>query len=352
MESTIIILLAFLLVLVTFLIWRVSFSSGGKERLEAILNEKFIAFSDSIRQTMDTTRQEVEKSKDFLSENARKTLEHISVMNKAVGSLLSQQEKAEKLGQSLEYLLQAPKLRGSYGETVLEEMLERILPNKAMWERQYTIEGGEKVDCVVKYKDVVIPIDSKFPKEDYQKYISSTSDEERKRHWSNYEKALKTEINSIKEKYIKPERGTTEFALLFIPSESIYYETIAEKNYLGDPCQIYEYATERKVVPVSPNTFYAFLHVVMLGVRNIEIAREAKKLQEALSKVEKDFGQFYGQFERIGKALDAASKAYQTGSGHVQRFKKNLDSTLKLDTDFQLEAEAGSKERIGESALR
>ncbi|MFQ5952287.1 MAG: DNA recombination protein RmuC, partial [Candidatus Omnitrophota bacterium] len=236
----------------------------------------------------------------------------------------------------------APKLRGNYGETVLEEMLERILPNKAMWERQYPIEGGEKVDAVVKYKDVVVPIDSKFPKEDYQKYISAREAGEKKEHWANYEKALKTQINSIKEKYVKPEKGTTEFALLFIPSESIYYETIAEKNYLGDPCQIYEYATDRRVIPVSPNTFYAFLQVVMLGIRNIEIAKEARKLQESLSRVEKDFGLFYKKFELIGKSLESASKAYETGEGHVQRFKKNLDSTLKLDEHFQIEVEGES----------
>ena len=95
-------------------------------------------------------------------------------------------------------------------------------------------------------------------------------------HHQDYEKALKVQINSIRDKYVKPEKGTTEFALLFIPSESIYYETIAEKNYMGDPCQINEYATKNKVIPVSPNTFYAFLNVVMLGIRNIEIVKEAK----------------------------------------------------------------------------
>ena len=246
------------------------------------------------------------------------------------------------IGQSLEYLLQAPKLRGNYGETILEEMLERILPNKAMWERQYAIEGGEKVDAVIKYKDVIVPIDSKFPKEDYQKYLAASDPREKKEHWANYERALKTQINSIKEKYVKPEKGTTEFALLFIPSESIYYETIAEKNYLGDPCQINEYATDRKVIPVSPNTFYAFLQVVILGIRNIEIAKEARKLQESLAKVERDFGLFYKKFEIIGKSLDSASKAYETGDGHVQRFKRSLDSTLKLDERFQGEVESGA----------
>ena len=218
-------------------------------------------------------------------------------------------------------------------------MLERILPNKGMWERQYTIEGGEKVDAVVKYRGLVVPIDSKFPRDDYQKYLATSDPSVKKTHWANYERALKTQINSIKDKYIKPEKGTTEFALLFIPSESIYYETIAEKNYMDEPSQVQEYARERHVIPVSPNTFYAFLQIIITGIRNIEIVKEARKLQESLVKVEKDFESFYKKFEIIGKSLENASKAYEVGDGHVKRFKKNLDSTLKLDKEFQSDAE-------------
>ena len=342
MEIIILILLTFLIILAVAIFLRMHTSSSVDDKVESVMSEKLNVFSDKIRETMDNTRREVEQSKDVLSRNTIDTLKHIKSMSDTVGNLVRQQEKAQQLGQSLEYLLQAPKLRGNYGETILEEMLERILPNKAMWERQYAIEGGEKVDAVIKYKDVIVPIDSKFPKEDYQKYLAASDPREKKEHWANYERALKTQINSIKEKYVKPEKGTTEFALLFIPSESIYYETIAEKNYLGDPCQINEYATDRKVIPVSPNTFYAFLQVVILGIRNIEIAKEARKLQESLAKVERDFGLFYKKFEIIGKSLDSASKAYETGDGHVQRFKRSLDSTLKLDERSQGEVESGS----------
>jgi DNA recombination protein RmuC len=345
MEIAVIALLLILTFLVASLIWRTRSGSERKTHLESVLNEKFLDFSDRIHKTMSSTRREVEQSKDILSKNAIKTLEHINNMSKTVTDLVSQQEKAQQLGQSLEYLLQAPKLRGNYGEIILEEMLDRILP-RGIWEKQYSIGGAEKVDAVVKYKDVVIPIDSKFPKEDYQKYLSAKDPGEKKTHWANYERALKTQINSIREKYIKPEKGTTEFALLFIPSESIYYETIAEKNYLGDPCQINEYATERKVIPVSPNTFYAFLHVIMLGIRNIEIVRDAKKLQESLVKIERDFKLFYNKFETIGKSLENAAKAYETGDGHMQRFRKNLEVTLKLDKSFQVEdnTDAGSEQ--------
>ncbi len=334
MDIAIVVLLILLVGSVFYLIWKMHSSEG--KGVESLLNEKFIYFSDRIRQTMDSTRQEVENSKDVLSKNALETLKHISGMNETVATLVNQQKKAEDLGQSLEYLLQTPKLRGNYGEVVLEEMLERALP-QGVWERQYTIEGGEKVDAVIKYRDVVVPIDSKFPKDDYQKYLSASDPAEKRTHWSNYEKALKVQINSIKDKYVKPEKGTAEFALLFIPSEAIYYETIAEGNYLDDPCQIYEYARSRNVVPVSPNTFYAFLQVIILGIRNIEITKDAKKLQELLSKIEKDFGQFYKKFEMVGQSIEKASEAYRVGDGHVQRFKRNLDSTLKLDDNFQVE---------------
>jgi DNA recombination protein RmuC len=314
-----------------FVAFKARDNSDRRSEITAVLNEKFIEFSRDIREAMDNARREMAGSKDAISENGRRTLEHINNVNQTVRDLVLQQEKAEKLGQSLEYLLQAPKLRGNYGETILEEMLERVLPSKGMWERQYSIDGTEKVDAVVKYRDVVIPIDSKFPRDDYQKYISSSDAASRKAHWSNYEKALKVQINSISEKYVKPEKGTSEFALLFIPSEAIYYETIAERNYIDEPCLIYEYARDRKVVPVSPNTFYAFLQVIIMGVRNIEVAKEAKKLQESLAKIEKDFELFYKKFELIGRSLENASGAYSTGENHAKRFKKDLGAAINMD---------------------
>jgi len=334
MEIALFLLLLVVTGLVAFVIWHLHSSGGRKEQLESVLNQRLTDFSEKIRQAMDTTRQEVERSKDAVSSGTIKTLEHLKEMQSVVGSLAKQQEKAQELGKSLEYLLQTPKLRGNYGETILEEMLEKVLP-KGIWERQYAIDGQEKVDAVVKYKDVVVPIDSKFPRDDYQKYLSEKDPAERQKWWSEYEKALKVQINSIKDKYIKPEKGTTEFALMFIPSEAIYYETIAEKNHLGEPCQIYEYAAQRKVIPVSPNTFYAFLNVIILGIRNVEIAKEARKLQGILSKVEKDFDFFYNNFEDIGKALDKAARSYNTGRGQVQRFKKNLDAALKFELTHQ-----------------
>jgi DNA recombination protein RmuC len=251
-------------------------------------------------------------------------------VGEAIQKLTQQQDEAQRLGQSLKDLLQAPKLRGTYGEVILEELLDRVLP-KGIWERQYSISGGEKVDCVIKFRNVVVPIDAKFPRDDYMRYVDAESTEDRVTHWRAFEEAVRKQIVSIKTKYVKPENGTSEFALMFIPSEAIYYETIAEKNHLGSPSRIQEYAQEHHVFPVSPNTFYAFLQVVVLSIRNVEIISGAKELQQGLAELQKSFDFFYSKHEEIGRRVTQASEAYRLGNDHVERYKRRLDTTLQLE---------------------
>ncbi|NQT22690.1 MAG: DNA recombination protein RmuC [Candidatus Omnitrophica bacterium] len=309
------------------------------EKIQSMMNEKFIAFQSSIYNTMENTRREVESSKNIISDHAIKTLDTIKDMGSTIEKIMQQQKEAQDLGNSLKYLLQTPKLRGSYGEEILEELLDKVLQKGIFWERQYSIEGGERVDAVIKYKDVIIPIDAKFPREIYDKYLNAEDDEDKKRSWKAYEDGLKVQINSIKSKYIKPEKGTSDFALMFIPSESIYYETIAEKNFMGQPSEIYEYARTNKVIPVSPNTFYAFLQLMIMGIRNLGIIKSAKKLQEALVRIERNFRLFYNKYEEMGSSIQKAQNAYKTGDAHIKRFKDNIESTIKLELKDQPELE-------------
>ncbi len=256
-------------------------------------------------------------------------------IGQAIQKLTAQQEEAQKLGQSLKDLLQAPKLRGTYGEVILEEMLDRVLP-VGIWQRQYTIDHGAIVDCVVKYRDVVVPIDAKFPRVDYIRYMESESKDDRSIHWKAFEDAVRRQIMHISTKYVKPEKGTSDFALMFIPSEAIYYETIAENNYIGEPSRIFDFAQTHHVLPVSPNTFYAFLQIVLLSIRNVEIIANARKLQDGLLDMQKSFQFFYGKHEDLGKRLDQMSESYRIGSDHLERYKRRLDNTLQLD-DWQTE---------------
>ena len=284
----------------------------------------------SVAQNIDASLTGIEQAKGVISDHAVKTMQSINQLGTSLFKLVQQQEEAQRLGQSLKDLLQAPKLRGSYGEAILEEMLDRVLP-QGIWERQYAIDGRETVDCVIKYRDVVVPIDAKFPRDDYIRYMEASSAEEKTGFWKEFERTIRTKITSIESKYVKPERGTSEFALMFIPSEAIYYETIAEKNHLGMPSTILEYAQEHHVLPVGPNTFYAFLQVVFIGLRSVEIVTKAKRIQEGLSSLQRSFELFYRKHEEIGKGIDRAAEAYRVGSGHVDRYKRRLDDALQLE---------------------
>jgi len=330
METIIVILLLALIGLVVGLFFKAIKGESLGDKVNAALNDRFSGFQENIHNSIETARREVEMSKNIISDHAVKTLDTIKSMGITVEKMLKQQEEAQELGNSLKYLLQTPKLRGSYGEEILEEMLDRVLP-KGLWEKQYALEGQERVDAVVKYKDIIIPIDAKFPREIYEKYLNALDGEEKKRSWKEYENGLKIQINSIRQKYIKPDKKTSDFAIMFIPSESIYYETIAEKNYLGDPCAIYEYARSNNVVPVSPNTFYAFLQIIIMGIRNLDIIKSAKELQEALVKIDRNFRHFYAKYEEIGSSIEKAHVAYKKGDVHIKRFRGNVESTLKLE---------------------
>ena len=298
--------------------------------VKASLKDDFLNFQTNINQSLNMTTQGVQGAKDVISDRAIQSSNQMKDMEKTIQKLIQQQEEAQSLGQSLKDLLQAPKLRGNYSEAILEEMLERVLP-KGIWERQYSIDGSERVDCVVRFKDIVIPIDAKFPRDDYMRFLEADAQEDKDTCWDAFENAVKKQVASIEGKYIKPEKGTSEFALMFIPSEAIYYEIIAETNQLGRPSVILAYAQDRNVIPVSPLTFYAFLQMVVLGIRNAEVIRSARKLQEGLSSLQRSFDLFYKRYEDIGKGIERATEAYRVGDGHIQRYKRHLDGTLQLE---------------------
>lgn len=327
------ILISFVAIIILLLIFILKRSWAANElinKIESSLREHFLSFQSNIHNELNTTRVEISHSKDLITEHTLKTIETIKEIGSTINKIIQQQEESQKLAQSLKDILQTPKFRGTYSEVILEEMLENVLP-KGIWETKYLIEGREQVDAAIRVKDIIIPIDAKFPRDNYLRYIEAPLPDEKNKYWKEYSSDVKKHIKSIKEKYIKPNKGTSDFALMFIPSESIYYETIAEKNYLGEPSEISKYAFENQVFPVSPNTFYVFLQVILMGLHNLEIRKNTRKLMEKLASLQKSFAQFYENYEKIGKKIEDAQDAYKTGCNHIDRYKKHLDSLLQME---------------------
>lgn len=338
MEAYVPALLLVVIALLAFILYRQR-GMVDQGQLDLAIINNLNQFRREIQESVETSRREMSDARVDLSKRAGDTLKLMADMHATVEKIISRQEEANKLGQSLKDILSTPKLRGNYGEIVLEEMLERILP-RGMWERQYRVKDGCVVDIVIKYRDMCLPVDSKFPRDNYIRYMESTDPRDKEAFWKSYEKDVLARIKEIS-RYIAPESGTSDFALMFVPSEAIYYETIAEKNYLGQQSRIFDEAERNKVIPVSPNTFYAFLQVVLTGMRNLEVLNQAREIQSKLIRMQNKFDFFYKQYESIGRDLERAAESYRKGDKHISLYRRELDETLRVEVGGQKESLPG-----------
>ena len=172
-------------------------------------------------------------------------------VNKSLGKLEEGTKQIEAIGRdiaSLQEVLRAPKFRGGLGELMLERLLDDILPHQN-YKLQYRFQSGEAVDAVIQIGDNLVPIDSKFPLEDFQRILAAETDRERESLRRQFTRTVKKHIDNVT-KYILPDEGTFDFALMYIPAENVYYETILRDGAEGS--EVYSYALQKRVIPVSP----------------------------------------------------------------------------------------------------
>ena len=236
---------------------------------------------------------------------------------------------------SLEDLLKPPKLRGGMGETLLEELLIQILP-KGYYEFQHSYKSGDIVDAVISLGKRMVPVDSKFPLTQFRQYIQCTDKNEAKTYRKNFVRNVKKHIDDIANKYILPDEGTYDFALMYIPAENVYYETIIkEDNEDG----LYTYALKKKVIPVSPNSFYAYLQVIIYGLKGMRIEERAMEIINHLDRLNGDEKRMREEFNILGTHLNNARKKYEDTDRLLNRFEEKLLSTTNIDTTPKLPPE-------------
>lgn len=244
-----------------------------------------------------------------------------------LGELGKATQEIKELGQSvskLEEMLKAPKLRGGLGELLLEDLLKQVLPASA-YAIQYTFRSGQTVDAVIRTAGGIVPVDSKFPLENFRKMLDAKSEQEKKIAARQFRLDVKKHIDAIAEKYILPDEGTFDFALMYIPAENIYYETIIREESFTDEDGLYAYATKRRVVPVSPNSFYAHLRVIALGLKGLQIEQSARQIVQTLERINTELQKFTTTFETLGTHLSNAKNNYEKAdkqlSALTEKFK-------------------------------
>jgi len=238
---------------------------------------------------------------DSLQRNTESLNERLDNAAKVISDVKRNIGEMSEIGRGMKDLqefLQSPKLRGNIGEQVLKEMLKQFLP-EASFNLQYTFKSGDKVDAAIKTSAGIIPVDSKFPMENFRKMLSSKSDIEKKPFEKSFEKDVKNHIDAISKKYILTEEGTIDYALMYLPSESVYYEVVNNQD-------IYEYSQVKRVLPVSPTTFYAYIRAILMSFEGQKIEAKAREILGSLRAIQKDYSKVDDNLSVLQKHLNNA----------------------------------------------
>ena len=244
-----------------------------------------------------------------------------------LGRLAEATRRLEEIGSSvaeLQELLKVPRLRGTLGETWLEELLRQIFP-AGLYEMQHGFRSGERVDAVLRIGDRLVSVDAKFPLEACQRMLAANgaaAETERRA----FRKSLRARIDEIADKYIRPDEGTFEFALMYIPAENVYYEAVVRGEESEGADSLVAYALGRKVIPVSPNTFYAYLAAILHGLRGLEVEKQAKEILESLGGLRQQFARFEEAYRLVGKHLDHAARQYAETDRQFERIQDRLEA--------------------------
>jgi DNA recombination protein RmuC len=217
---------------------------------------------------------------------------------------------------SLQELLRVPKFRGSMGETLLENLLAQVLP-KEHYSMQHRFQSGDAVDAVVRLGQRLVPVDAKFSLENFQKMLDTQDEHAKDSYRKKFVQDVKNRVEEIAAKYILPAENTFDFALMYIPAENVYYEVIIKE-------ELFSYSMSKKVIPVSPNTFYAYLEVICLGLKGLKVEENAKAILKDLSALIIELNKFKEDFEIIGTHLFNASSKYADSQKKLEKLSDRL----------------------------
>ena len=338
--SVLLVFLIFSLLLVVVFLARAI--QNAKHDLQIQVNQMQQAFS----QRFDANIQTVTSHLGIITNQMNNTT---NVVGQVEGKLGQMQEASRQIFDlareisSLQDILQSPKMRGGLGEFLLGDLLAQCLqPN--FFALQYSFGRGTIVDAALFVGNRTLCVDSEFPLENFRRMIASSRDEEKKALRKQFLLDVKKHVNDIADKYIIPEENTFDFAFMFIPAENVYYELIVRED-----ASLYEHCLKRRVIPVSPNTFYAYLQVVLLGLRGFQISEKAREILSHLQQFSNDLGRFETDFAKIGMHLRDAGSSFDRSDLRLQKIKKKIASLEAPSVDDE-PAESLISENFSEPA--
>jgi DNA recombination protein RmuC len=282
------------------------------------LNLRFKGLETQVSERLTKIGENVEEK---LNANLKEGFQHFEKVQQHLASAELKLQELNQVGRSIQdlnSLLKLPHLRGSFGESTLEKLLADFLP-VGSYETQYAIvpNSPERVDAIVRLARQILPIDSKFPREQVLPLFESENPADLELARKALSDFVKSEAKDIAKKYIRPDHGTTDMALLFLPSETLYFEVIRNVGLFAELSKL-------KVYPVSPNTLAMGLHSVSVAQEYYEMARGVEKTIEDVKKARRNFEHFEKRFDDVGKGLKKAQEAFETANTHLTRFESSV----------------------------
>ena len=275
-----------------------------------VVNQKH---SPELLEYLKTTNQRLERQGESFNQRLDNATRVIAGVQRNIGEF-SEIGRGMK---ELQQFLTSPKLRGNIGEQVLKELLKEFLPSES-FNLQYSFKSGEKVDAAIKTSAGIIPIDSKFPMENFRKMQDDPT------YKRMFEQDVKKHIDDISKKYILTDEGTLDYALMYIPSEAVYYEIVNNQT-------LFEYSGEKRVLPVSPTTFYAYIKAILMSFEGQKIGKQAKEILTTLRAIKKDYQKVEDNLSTMQKHLVNATNMMTNVFSSFNTLGQKINSTQKLN---------------------
>jgi len=311
------------------------------------LQTEFQKLNQQTAQSLDSIRDRVDQKLVAMTDQVQLKLdqnikEGFAQFEKVQQHLRAAEEQLREVGalghsiNDLNNLLKMPHLRGQFGEASLERLLGDFLPSHMFALQSSPGDGGGRADAVIYFPDRKLPIDAKFPRESVIALFESNDKAEIELARIELVRVMKAEAKRIRQ-YIQPESGTTDIALMYLPSETLYMEVIRNRE-LGD------WMNQQHVFPVSPNTLLMTLHTIALVHKWYEVAKGFEKSRAELAKAQKSFDFFQNQFENVGKNLNKAQEAFETAQRHLKTYRGKV-SALSGQEQLELETSSPAEEK-------
>ena len=313
------------------------------------LGARLDSINQQVTEQLNQSARVMNASSNAVGERIAAVQHTFAGLQNQVGEMTQQARQLSELSRSvaaIEHVLRAPKMRGNFGEEQLESLLGLVFARQ-QFILQHRFSTGEIVDALLLLPPGNVAVDSKFPLENFRRIADGTEDE--KKSWRrDFLRDVRRRVDEIATRYIRPAEGTLPFALMYVPAENVYYETIIRDD---DGFQLYRYCLEKRVVPVSPNSFYAYLQTIMVGIKGLQVGQRADTIVREIESLQIELEKFGKAYETIGQHIRNASSKIEEGTRLLTKVELRVESLTGEGVE-QAELFVDRKKSLGAGGMR